>query len=180
MTFDFPGYPIKFIQQQRCTDDTPHDFTRIYKFFSPATRYFYILRAEYHQGDIFAIKFYCKKDRKSRYKYAKIVNRGDLGNIVMSCARVIPALLQIYPKASFAFAASPSVDNAGRREPIATTQRYRLYCYMIPRQFGQQTFAHFAYDKISSYLLYNRQSAIPRTAVEQVLIATYPNLDALM
>lgn len=180
MNFDFPGYPLTFIQQQRCKDTTPHLFTRVYKFRSPVTKYFYIVRADYHEGDIFAIKFYCKKDRRSENKYAKIVNRGDLGNIIMSCARLIPLLLESYPVASFAFAASPSVDSKGRKEPINMTQRYRLYCYMIPRKFGGETFAHYAYDTISSYLLHNHASPNSRETIEQTLISTYPTLETFI
>jgi hypothetical protein len=139
LIFDYPGYPLTFIQQQRCADDSAHEYTRIYKFYSPITRYFYIVRAEYHVHGIFAIKFYCKKDRKSEFKYSKIVNRGDLGNIIMSCARVIPVLLENHPTASFAFAASPSEDTKNKRkEQIQDTQRYRLYCYMIPITSGQR------------------------------------------
>jgi hypothetical protein len=180
LTFDYPGYPLTFIQQQRCADDSAHEYTRIYKFYSPVTRYFYIVRADYHVRDIFAIKFYCKKDRKSEFKYSKIVNRGDLGNIIMSCARVIPMLLENYPAASFAFAASPSVDTkTKRKEQIQYTQRYRLYCYMIPIKFGLETFVHYAYDNISAYLLYNRKSASSKAAIEDMFIATYQTLDAI-
>lgn len=110
MTFDFPGYELRFIQIARCADDSSHLYTYIYKFHSPVTGYHYIVRAEYHDEDVFAIKFYCKKDRKSEYKYSKIVNKGDLGNIIMSCAKVIPLLLQTHPQVSFCFAASRSVD----------------------------------------------------------------------
>jgi hypothetical protein len=180
LRFDFTGYPLKFIQQQRCDDDTSHKFTRIYKFFSSITRYFYIVRAECHEAEVFAIKFYCKKDRKSEFKYSKIVNKGDLGNIIMSCAKVIPILLETYPTASFVFAASPSVDNKRRVEPTAVTQRFRLYCYMIPLKFGEETFTHFAYDKISSYLLLNRNSQQSKEDVEQMLMATYPSLSAVL
>ena len=75
MEFDFPGYPVKFIQRQRCKDPSAHLFTLIYKFYSPVTKYHYVIRAEYHEEDVFAMKFYCKKDRKSDTKYAKIINR---------------------------------------------------------------------------------------------------------
>lgn len=179
MNFDYEGYPLTFIQQQRCWDDSAHLFTRIYKFYSPITRYFYIVRAEYHDGDVFAIKFYCKKDRRSEFKYSKIVNKGDLGNVIMSCAKVIPMLLVDFPQASFAFAASPSIDRKGRIEPAGTTQRFRLYCYMIPLKFGTVTFAHFAYDSVSSYLLLNRKSEYSKETIEKAFIETYETLSAL-
>ncbi|MGN6530349.1 MAG: hypothetical protein ACTHK0_01170, partial [Ginsengibacter sp.] len=61
-----------------------HLFSFIYKFYSPVTKYFYILHADYHEGDFFAVKFYCKKDRHSDFKYSKIINKGDVGNILMT------------------------------------------------------------------------------------------------
>jgi hypothetical protein len=177
MTFDYPGYPLSFIQRQRCLDETAHQFSWIYKFFSLVTRYFYILRAEQHEGNVFAVKFYCKKDRRSEFKYSKIVNKGDLGNIVMSCATVIPLLLQQFPGASFAFAASRSVDTKNKLiESGDLTQRYLLYAYMIPAKFGTQTFEHIQYELISSYLLLNRNAPLPLTQIENMLKATYPNL----
>jgi len=128
LTFDYPGYALQFVQGDRCNDSTPHQFTYIYKFFSPITKYHYIVRAEQHSGNVLAVKFYCKKDRGSDFKYSKIINRGDLGNIIMSCAKVIPLLLQQFPHASFAFAASRSVDKSnGTIENYEQTQRFRLY-----------------------------------------------------
>ena len=180
MTFDFPGYPLIFIQEQRCKDGSAHEYTRIYKFFSPITRYHYIVRAEYHKENVFAIKFYCKKDRKSEFKYSKIVNKGDLGNIIMSCAKVIPLLLTSHPNASFSFAASRSVDiKTKTQEQRDHTQRFRLYSYMIPLKFGPGTFEHYAYDQISCYLLYNKISNSPKTAIENMFINCYRTLDAL-
>lgn len=177
MTFDFPGYELRFIQIARCADDSSHLYTYIYKFHSPVTGYHYIVRAEYHDEDVFAIKFYCKKDRKSEYKYSKIVNKGDLGNIIMSCAKVIPLLLQTHPQGSFCFAASRSVDVRNNSiEDYGQTQRFRLYQYMIPLKFGTVTFEHFAYPAVSSYLLYNRSATSSRTDIENMFRTTYINL----
>lgn len=177
MTFDYPGYPLIFIQRQRCTDETAHRATFVYKFYSPVTRYHYIVRAEHHDGDVFAIKFYCKKDRKSDFKYAKIINRGDLGNIIMTCARVIPLLLKQFPNASFAFAAARSVDFRNKLiENIECTQRYKLYAYMIPVKFGEITFQHIAFEKASCYILHNRKSILAIAEIEEMFKATYPSL----
>lgn len=180
MTFDFPGYELTFIQKSRCRDGSPHLYTYIYKFHSPITRYFYIIRAEYHETNVFAIKFYCKKDKRSDYKYSKIVNKGDLGNIIMSCAKVIPLLLRNYPLASFCFAASRSVDFKNNTiENYRQTQRFKLYCYMIPLKFGSLTFEHHAYDEISCYLLCNRHTHFSKTVIEQMFQNTYTNFSEL-
>lgn len=153
MTFDFTGYELKFIQRDYCHDASAHLESYIFKFFSPITKYHYVVRAEYHETDIFTVKFYCKKDRGSDYRYSIIINRGDLGNVIMTCAKVIPELLIQFPKASFAFAAARSYDPRSKTiEPLYRTQRYRLYCEMVPRKFGEQTFSHHTNDDISSYL----------------------------
>lgn len=49
-------YPLRFIQLERCPDKTPHLFTYIYKFRSPITKYWYVLRADYHEENVFAVK----------------------------------------------------------------------------------------------------------------------------
>ena len=178
MTFDFPGYELNFIQREPCRDGSAHITTYIYKFFSPVTGYQYIVRAEYHTTNVFTIKFYCKKDRSSDYKYSLIKNKGDLGNIIMTCAKVIPLLLNQFPAASFAFSAARSFDTRSKTiEPLCRTQRYRLYCEMIPKKFGQQTFSHHINDDISSYLLYNRQSNFSLNEIQDMFRATYNGTD---
>lgn len=50
-------YALKFIQKEPCNDESDHLFTYIYKFYSPDIRLHYVLRAEYHSGCVFTIKF---------------------------------------------------------------------------------------------------------------------------
>ena len=150
MTFDYPGYHIHFIQREPCNDRSAHQFSLIFKFFSPVTRYHYIVRAEYHNNHSFAIKFYSKKDRKSDFKYSKIVNRGDIGNILATSASVIPSLLEEFPRVSFAFAAARSVGNKNKPlEGYELTQRFKLYAYLMPLRFGSATFEHISYPNVS-------------------------------
>ena len=157
MTFDYTGYKLKFIQKQTCQDESGHLFTLIYKFYSPKTKYHYVIRAEYHEQDVFAVKFYCKKDKRSSNKYSKIVNRGDIGNILITCAKVVPLLLEEYPTACFAFAGARSIDPIFKKvEPFTNTQRFLIYKKIAAIKFGPKTFAHIPYETISSYLLVNR------------------------
>ena len=180
MNFNYEGYDLKFIQKRPCNDSSAHIFSLVYKFFSPVTKYFYILHADYHQHDFFAIKFYCKKDRNSEFKYSKIINRGDIGNILMSCVKVIPILLNDYPGASFGFIASRSIDETSQKvESYINNQRFRIYSYLIFRKFGEKTFAHFTYPDFSGYLLVNRKCAdinIKEKELVELLSGTYNNL----
>lgn len=115
-----------FVQKRACKDSSAHLFSCIYKFYSPVTKYFYILHADYHEGDLFAVKFYCKKERHSDFKYSKIINKGDMGNILMTCIKVIPLLLNDYPEASFGFIGSRTVDETSRKvESYINNQRIR-------------------------------------------------------
>jgi hypothetical protein len=180
LTFDYPGYELRFIQRKQCKDGSAHKFTVIYKFYSPITKYWYILNADYHEEDIFAIKFYCKKDSKSEFKYSKIINRGDHGNILVTCAKVIPLLLQEYPTASFAFSASRSVDKSNKTvEPYSLNQRFKTYKYIAANKFGPATFTHFEYPIISCYLMLNNvwpDVKIKEEAIVKMFAETYNSL----
>jgi len=108
---------------------------------------FLYLNADYHEGDFFAVKFYCKKDRHSDFKYSKIINKGDIGNILITCAKAIPLLLKDYPQASFGFIGSRTVDEDSQKvESFINNQRFRIYKQLILLKFGEQTFAYFAYE----------------------------------
>lgn len=108
------------------------------------------------------------------------MNKGDLGNIIMSCAKVIPLLLKTHPAASFCFAASRTVDVRNNTiEDYGQTQRFRLYQYMIPLKFGFVTFDHFIYPTISSYLLHNKAAKASKREIEKMFISTYSNLSEI-
>ena len=158
MNFNYPGYDIKFIQMDKCRDESDHLYTLIYKFFSPITKYHYVIRVECHSGNLFALKFYCKKDRRCENKYSKTINRGDLGNIVISCLKVVPLILMSIPDASFAFSAARAIDTkSGRIENAPRNQRYNTWVYIVSKKLGNKTFVHFEYPHISSYMLVNRK-----------------------
>ncbi len=185
MEFRYPGYSIKFIQKDSCRDSSAHLHTHVFKFFSPKTRYHYIIRAEFHKEEVFAIKFYCKKDRRSDFKYSKIVNKGDIGNIVISCLKVIPILLQEYPKASFGFVGARSYDSSTSLvEPISKTQRFVIWSEVVKKKIGQVTFSHFEFPEASGYLLLNRKSSLSDAEriglIKKMFIETYSGFPDLM
>lgn len=181
MTFDYSGYDLRFIQKEGNNDESAHAFSYVYKFHSPVTKYNYILRADFHEEDVFAIKFYCKKDRHSKYKYSKIINKGDIGNILITCANIIPRLLIQHPNASFGFVGARTLDKAsGKVESYINTQRFRVYTNIIKMKFGNVTFEHYEYPDISGYLLVNRTSctdiSAKETAIRKIFSATYNHL----
>lgn len=180
MIFNSPGYPLQFIQRQLCRDASDHLFTLIYKFKSPVTRYAYILRAEYHSEDVFALKFYAQKDSKSEYKYAHILNKGDIFNILITCLRSVQVILNDYPTASFGFIGARTIDPiSNRAEDFENTQRFRVYSQIVMSTIGDDTFAHFTYESVSGYLLVNRNAGDfdnKEQLITQMFIRTYENL----
>ena len=76
MEFNYLGYELKFIQCKRIVDQSAHLYTFIYKFYSPITKLQYILLADYHDNDFFALKFYPKPFRKSTKVFVNNQQRG--------------------------------------------------------------------------------------------------------
>lgn len=185
MDFNYPGYELKFIQRDRCRDASAHLETYVFKFLSPRTKYHYIIRADYHRENVFAIKFYCKKDKRSDYKYSKTINKGDLGNIVISCLKVIPVLLQDFEDASFGFIGSRSYDSKGLVfEPIAMNQRFRIWSEIVKKKIGMATFTHLEFPEISGYLLLNKRSLISEpqklSFIKRMFLETYNEFPDLL
>jgi hypothetical protein len=155
-------------------------FTLIFKFYSPITRYAYILRAEYHEAQVFALKFYAQKDSKSEYKYSHIINRGDVFNILITCLKSVKIILRDYPEASFGFIGARTIDPvANRAEDYENTQRFRVYSRIVEDTIGDQTFEHFTYEAVSGYLLVNRYAGNiedKERLIKQMFIHTYNHL----
>ena len=79
-------------------------------------------------------------------------------NILITCLKAIPLILQDYPTVSFGFIGARSIDPVSKTlEPYQKTQRYRIYTQLIIAKIGQQTFEHIAYEEVSGYLLINRK-----------------------
>lgn len=172
---DRTGYPLKFIQKDRCKDNSAHKSTYIYKFYSPKTKLNYIIRCEYHLEDVFAIKFYCKKDKKSDLKYSLLVNRGDVANILITCLKVIPILLQKIPNASFAIIGAPRIDKI-YEEPSSNNVRFRVYSAIAKAKIGRVMFSHYHNEHISGYLLVNNHVdnvEAKKMAIQKMFTETY-------
>lgn len=172
------GYPVQFIQTH--PENSYHFKRYVYKFHSPVTKLNYIAHADCHEHDFFAIKFYAKKDRHSEVKYSKIINKGDVSGILVTCAKIIPLLLEQYPKASFGFVGARTIDNRARKvEDYKNNQRYRLYRYHIPQLIGNTVFLHKSFRNASAYILLNRKwpdLSDLESNIKEVVIHNYPDL----
>lgn len=86
------------------------------------------------------------------------MNKGDLGNILITCAKVVPLLLEQYPTASFGFGAARSVDENNRLvENYQANQRFAIYREIAIMNFGGGVFTHYEFPQISCYLLINNK-----------------------
>jgi hypothetical protein len=179
LTFDFPGYSLIPIQKKRCKDETAHLFTYVYKFYSPITKYWYVINADYHETDVFVVKFYPKPYKRSDFKYNKTTNKGDVGNILITCIKVIPDIIEKHPTTSFGFIGAPSIDKKGLIEGFVNNQRFKIYSEIAAKKIGTQTFAHSPYPAISGYLLINKLNEDidgKEIEIKKMFAATYNNL----
>jgi len=78
----------------------------------------------------------------------------DVGNILVTCIKVIPELLNDYPTASFSFIGSRTIIKR-KVEGYSKTQRFNVYKDLTENKIGDSTFTHFEYPSISGYLLLN-------------------------
>lgn len=180
MIINSKGYNLIFVQKQKSNDESDHEFTFIYKFKSDLNHWKYIIRAEYHVGDVFAVKFYAQQQSKSEFKYSNITNKGDVYNILVTTAKLIPTLLAEYPNASFGFTGARSIDKRTRKvEGYQHNQRFRIYRGIISSLIGTQTFTHFEYEKISGYLLINNQSRCIKQKERELVTMFHKNYNDL-
>ncbi len=170
MNFNYPGYELKFVQKKNIKDGSDHLFSYIYKFYSPKTKLNYVLLADCHTHDFFSIKFYPKCYKKTDKKYSLITNKGDIGNVLITCLNLIPILLAEHPTGSFGFAGARTYDRASKTiEPLESNQRYNTYTYIAQRRIGTFTFEHFEYPEISGYMLINKSCSLGITEQERVI-----------
>lgn len=179
MIFKQTPFELTFLQKEQVKDSSDHLFSLIYSFKSTDTKLRYILRAEYHVGDIFALKFYAKNHKLSDFKYSLMTNRGYSLRIFLTCAKLVPVLLHEYPGSSFGLIGSRSIDRKlNLIEPIPNNRRFKIYSALILELFGDQTFEHYDYPKISGYLLLNRSKDIIETKqkIEKMFFENYSDI----
>ena len=137
-------YKMIFIQKASPNVGDAFDFAYIYKFYSNrkdiCQRLKYIVRVEV-TNDIFAIKFYAARDKKLDNKYNRILkmhNYTETLRIFMTCASIVPLILQKFPLASFVINGAQSLDlESNKIEGRANDQRFRLYKNMATQLFGK-------------------------------------------
>ncbi|MGH1520593.1 hypothetical protein [Chryseobacterium sp. JK1] len=115
-----------------------HSIKEGFEFFFKSTKsnLKYCIEAIYHEGDFFAIKYYCKIHRDSKRKYSIPTNTHEPYKIIRSCIQIMPILQKKYPTASFVAVGARSISG-DTIENAQNTIRFRLYYKMVYQMFNQ-------------------------------------------
>lgn len=117
----------------------------------------YVARAEKIE-EVFAIKFYASRDRKSQYnKYSLAHGQLDVKavfSIFDTCLWIMSEIIKAFPNSSFVFKASEAYDPHTRREEDEyENQRFRIYRSFLSKKVGTRLFTHYHFPENSIYLL---------------------------
>ena len=116
---------------------------------SPLTKEEYRVLIDYCVGNIYVIKFYSKRDERSKDRYNRLTGLKEPRNLVESCiALLIRDFLDDNPTAAFGFIASNIPG-----EPISNTKRFHFYETMMFNLIGEERFSHYKLEEISAYIL---------------------------
>lgn len=129
----------KIYNTRKCpAENAGHSIKEEFEFYFKSTKskLKYCVQAIYHEGDFFALKYYCKTHKDSKRRYSITTNTNEPYKIIRSCIQVIPILQQNYPTASFVAVGARSIygDNI---EDVQNTIRFRLYYRMLYNLFSQ-------------------------------------------
>ena len=76
----------------------------------------------------------------------------------MTCASIVPLILQNLALASFVIKGAQSLDlESNKLEGRANNQRLRPYKNMATQLFGKERFERYEFIEISSYLMVNKK-----------------------
>jgi hypothetical protein len=156
--FDRPGYHCNLLTKKPPDDGSKFPISYIYSFKSTKNNLKYIIIADYHDNDIFAIKFFPRNHKFNKNKYKIITNDGDVINILKTCVDLMILLFNKYPSVSFCFMGEPIYDEISKKQENHNyNTRYRIYSNMISRLISVDKFEHIAFNDLSGYFLINKR-----------------------
>ena len=133
--------------------DKDLDYIAYYRFKSLKSNLLYIVRVEVYKKHVYGVKFYLKKMNFSSKKYSFITNTHEPRTIIYTIFNLMREILQTDSLASFMF-----VGNADEGQGLYKTRRYRFYSQMVRNSISDRYFSHIISDKVSLYILLNKQS----------------------
>lgn len=97
-----------------------------YYFRSDKSKLIYVIEATYHEGNFFAVKFFCKSHRFSKNKYSLQTRTDEPFKIMWTCTQVLPKLIEQYPQCSFVAIGARSISGKKIEDPQDTI-RFKMY-----------------------------------------------------
>lgn len=131
----------------------------------------YIVHVEEYEDEVFVVKFYMKRHKRSPDKYRLLSHMRDMQGIVRTCIEIMLEVYRKRPFASFGFLGMPNSDEAR-----GNTQRYRIYKYVMQNFFPPTVFRHYPLDTHSAYLMLNVNSLASLDAISERFAEWYPGL----
>ncbi len=158
---------FRYVQKEPSRDGS-FDVCHTYVFFiaftdrksGKACRIKYVSRAE-KIGEVFAIKFYASRDRKSIHDKYSLAHKQLSYKAVISifdrCLEIIAECIMKYPESSFVFKGAEAYDPRTKKwEDEKENQRFRIYRSYLSKKIGTKQFSHFHFPDNSIYLLVKR------------------------
>jgi hypothetical protein len=130
---------------------------RRYTFVTRTGKAYVVLVQRYDYG-INVVKFYAKKDEKSKgqKKFQVLTHEGDALKIIGTCLAIMLAIREKEPFANFAF---QGINSA--HETIENTQRFRIYSYLFKNTFDPAEYTHVQDESKSAYMIVHHTCPMP-------------------
>lgn len=167
-------YPYRLVQRKDREEGDPActEYKFLYSFKSSKTRHTYWVWIEKYPYDMYAVKFHLKAHRLSANRYKLMTGAHEARPVIFTCIRILLDIFERYERSSFGFVGD-NRPGEGKR----LTKRFRVYRRIVSSLFGAETFAHFVYERNSTYLLLRksemaRDSSLKRN-IESLFEANY-------
>jgi len=120
---------------------------------------YYLVEVEVYAFDIYVIKFFLKKHKRSPLKYNILTNENRCSKVVSTCIRIMLEIHHKNPFASFGFIGANTIDRqTGYEESMQTTKRFIVYRRAMFALFGTETFTHYVDAGHSAYLMISNKN----------------------
>ncbi|MCF8254859.1 MAG: hypothetical protein K9I36_15775 [Bacteroidia bacterium] len=137
---------------------------------------YYIVEVEEYDLNFFALKFFRKKERPSKYRYHNVSNLEGIGarKVIYTCIEIGLRFLKNCPEASFGFLGSPTRVEATNKT-FSNTKRYRVYKKFATNFFNPENFLHYVDEDRSAYLIINNHALTKNKKYHIELIDKFEN-----
>lgn len=145
------------------------DGSDYWSFVSKKSNLEYIVLIERYNNNVYAVKFYLKKDKKNKRKYQTLTRSNEPRTIIMSVMKIMMTYAKEHPDSSFIF-----IGTNGPDESKANTKRFRVYRHLVNTYISQEQFTHLQDEQNSIYMLL-RNTEIDAGHINQDMVLNFIN-----